>query len=186
MDVEFARVGLLVAKRDERGERGEGGDDVVPRISGPAKTIAGRAGRGVTEAARGYDQLFARVRPAVRGSQFESAVRAFQPVHFRLRLDLHALRIAQAHERIHHIRSVVGFGISAVASLHDRRHAVGREKIDNSLRSKIVERGLYEVGLGLDVRAELIPVFEVGEIAAAFARDHDLTGGARHLLEKSH
>ena len=94
--------------------------------------------------------------------------------------------MAQTHECVHYVRGVVGFGVSTVAALHYRAHTYGREQVDKALRREVEERGLYEVCLAADVGAELIPVLEVGKVAAALSRDHNFAGWAGHFLQDSY
>ena len=80
----------------------------------------------------------------VCGIDLETVRHAHYPGYGAVGYDLNSVPGASAHQRIHHIRSVIRGRKSAVAPLNDGLHAVFLEEIDDGIAVHIIESRLDE------------------------------------------
>ena len=171
----------LVVPGHQGGERREERGGAVAQVPRPDIPVPGRACTRVAEPA--CCNYYLGTQPLAPVLQLHFVALAYA-ADLRLALYFHAHTVAGVHQRVHHVRSMVRCRVGAVSPLHHAAHTVSLEKAYQRLGVEVVERRLDKVRARAHVGIEVIPGLEVGEIAPALARDHNLPRRTRHLLQK--
>ena len=180
------RVSEFIPFGDEGSEGRKSRCDAVPQRLRPDVAVSARSGGRITQASGSEYQRAAQVLTRIRKQNREPFRGLLHALNTGFIFYLHAFSKADIHQSINHIRSSMGRREHPVSPFHHAIKPPGSKEVHKSLGRERMESRAGKCGSASDMRAEVLPGFQVGVVTAPLSSYHHFPRCTGHLLEQRH